>query len=116
VKNDVDKDDATVKTTTRTKIDDGVVGTTGTATYLLVPRGDVNLASHVGHQVQVSAIMVERGEGDADVKIKERTKVDPENAADSKARSTTRIEVPRSPAGSYSVVSVKTLAAACPVH
>lgn len=116
VKSDVDKDDATVKTTARTKTDDGVVGTTGTGTYLLVPRGDVNLASHVGHQVQVSAIMVERGEGDADVKIKDQTKVDPENAPDSKARTTTKIEVPKSPAGAYSVVSVKMLAPSCPLQ
>ena len=113
VKSDVDRDDATVKSRTKTKTDDGAVATSGTSTYLLMPRGDVNLAAHVGQQVQVSAIMVERGEGDADVKIKERTKVDPENADDSTARTKTKIEVPKSPLGSYSVVSVRMLGSPC---
>ena len=113
VKSEVDKDDVTVRSTTKTKADDGAVATSGTSTYLLIPRADVNLATHVGHQVQVSAIMVEKGKGDADVKIKDRTTVDPEHASDSTARTTTKIEVPKSPLGAYSVVSVRMLAASC---
>ena len=115
VKTDVDDDAVTVTGKTTTKAEDGAVATSGTtSTFALIPRSDVNLASHVGHQVQLSAVVVEAGQGDADVTVKERTQVDPENAPDTTARTKSKIEVPKSEAGAYSVVAVKPLSGACP--
>jgi hypothetical protein len=114
VKTDVDKDEVTVKGKSKTTADDGAVATTGAiSTYVLVPANKVDLAANVGHQVRVNAIMVEAGHGDADVKIKEQTKVDPENAPDLKSQSKTKVEVPKSPLGSFNVVSVTSLADTC---
>jgi hypothetical protein len=105
---DVDRHDTTVSTKSKTKADDGAV----VSTYLLVPRANVNLAPHVGHEVQISALTVEPGHGDADVKIKNKTTVDPEQGRDRTTRSTTKVEVPQ--AGSrYTVVSVKMISPSC---
>ncbi len=106
VKTDVDKDKTTVRGKTETKANNGAVATAGSSTFLLVPANNVDLASHVGEQVQISAIMVTPGHGDADVKIKNETKVDPENAPDTKSNSKTKLELPRSSAGQYTVMSV----------
>jgi hypothetical protein len=115
VKTDVDKDEVTVRGKTTTRTDDGAVATTGSiSTFAVVAGSGVNLASHVGHQVQISAVTVEPGEGDADVKVENKTTVDPENGRDTTTRSKTKIEVPKSPLGSYSVVSVKPLPGSCP--
>ena len=114
VKTDVDKDKTTVRGKTETKAHDGAVATRGsTSTFLLVPGNSVDLASHVGEQVQISAIMVQPGHGDADVKIKEQTKVDPKNAPDTKANSKTKLELPRSPAGQYTVMSMTSTGRRC---
>ena len=108
VKTDVDRDKTTVKGKSETKANDGgAVATAGAATtFLLVPGNGVDLASHVGEQVQISAIMVKAGHGDADVKIKEKTKVDPENAPDAKSQSKTKLELPRTTAGEYTVMAL----------
>ena len=114
VKTDVDRDDTKVKTTTRTKTDDGVVATGGsTSTFVLAPKAGVNLSPHVGQQVQLAAVMVDPDHHDADVKIKERTTVDPENGRDMTARSKTKVEVARTGAGQYTVVSVTPLGGPC---
>jgi len=114
VKTDVDRDDTEVKATTRTKSDDGAVATGGaTSTFGLMPKAGVSLAPHVGHHVQLAAVTVDPGHRDADVKIKEKTKVDPEDARDTTARSKTKIEVPRTGLGQYTVVSVTPLGAPC---
>jgi len=106
VKTDVDKDKTTVRGKTETKANNGAVATAGSSTFLLVPANNVDLASHVGEQVQITAIMVDRGHGDADVTIKDKTKVDPEHGQDTKANSKTKLELPRSSAGQYTVMSV----------
>jgi hypothetical protein len=107
VKTDVDRDKTTVKGKSESKAHDGAVATGGAAsTFVLVPGNGVDLASHVGEQVQVSAIMVKAGHGDADVKIKDRTKVDPENAPDTKSQSKTKLELPRTTAGEYTVMAL----------
>ena len=114
VKTDIDDDDVEVTARTRSRADDDPVATSGaTSTYMLVPRGNVALAPHVGHQVQVSAVMLERGEDDADVKIQDRTTVDPDNGPSRTGRSQTKIEVENVPHGQYAVVSVKQLAMTC---
>jgi len=107
VKTDVDKDKTTVKGKTETEAEHGRVATSGTAsTFLLIPGNNVNLASQVGEQIQVSAVMVKPGKGDADVTVKQQTKVDPEHGSDSKSESKTKVELPRSPDGRYTVMSV----------
>jgi len=107
VKTDVDKDKTTVKGKTETKANDGAVATGGNvSTFVLVPGNNVDLASHVGERVQISAIVVKAGHGDADVTIKDKTKVDPENARDSKSQSKTKLELARTPAGQYTVMSM----------
>jgi hypothetical protein len=114
VKTDVDDDDVEVTARTRSHADDDAIGTSGaTSTYMLVPRGGVALLPHVDHQVQVSAVMLEPGEDDADVKINDKTTVDPDNAPSRTGRSQTKIEVENVPHGQYAVVSVKALASAC---
>jgi hypothetical protein len=114
VKTDVDRDKTTVKGKSQTKGDEGAVATSGViSSYALVPGNVAELSAHVGEQVQVSAIMVKPGHGDADVKITEKTKVEPEHADDSTSRSKTKTELPRSPAGQYSVVSVTPLGTSC---
>ncbi len=113
VRTDVDNDKTTVKGKSTTKADDGAVATAGAvSTYTLIP-GQVNLSSQVGHQVQISGLIVDRGEGDAEVKVKDKTTVDPDNAPDHSARTTTKLDVPRSPYGTYTVVSVKSLGTTC---
>jgi hypothetical protein len=106
VKTDFDMDKTTVRGKTETKANNGAVATAGSSTFLLVPANNVDLASHVGEQVQISAIMVNAGHGDADIKIKNETKVDPENGRDTKTNSKTKLELPRSSAGQYTVMSV----------
>lgn len=114
LKTDVDKDKTKVKGKVETKADDGAVATSGTAsTFLLVPGNNVDLASHVGEQVQVAAIMVERGHGDADVKIKDKTKVDPEHGKDTTSKSKTKLELPQSPHGQYTVMSIASTGMPC---
>lgn len=114
IKTDVDKDKTKVTGETATKAKDGAVATTGaSSSFLLVPGNNVDLSSHVGEQVQISAIMVERGHGDADVKIKDKTKVDPEHGKDTTATTTTKLELPKSPAGQYTVMSVTSTGMRC---
>ena len=115
VKTDVDKDKTKVQGKTEVKGDkDKAVATAGDiATYALLAAPDVNLAPNVGQQVQISALQVEKGHGDADVKIKDQTKVERENAPDSKSNSKTKLELPRSPNAAYTVVSVRSLGMPC---
>ena len=115
VKTDVDKDKTTVRGKTETKANDGAVATAGsTSTFMLVPGNrNVDLASHVGERVNITAIMVKQGRGDADVKIKDKTTVDPEHGRDTTARATTKLEVPRGAPGQYTVIALRTLADTC---
>jgi len=47
------------------------------------------------------------------VKIKDETKVEREDAPDSKSNSKTKLELPRSPNAAYTVVSMKSLGVPC---
>mgnify|MGYP003577084011 CR=1 FL=1 len=84
------------------------------ATFLLVPKEGVALASHVGHRVQVSAVMLDPGEDDAEIEITDRTTVDPDDAPDRTKRATTEVEIEDARHGEYTVVSVKPLPGPCP--
>ena len=98
VETDAGRDDVTVKRRTRTEVDRDAVGTSGAvATFALVPRSDVLLSPHVGRQVELSAVMIEQGAGDAEVQITERQNVDRDDARDSNTRTTTKVEGRRAP-------------------
>jgi hypothetical protein len=121
-KTDVDDDDTNVKSKTATKIDgdDKSVGTAGTVTsYIVMPRDGVSLAAHAGHEVEITGVLVDAragGDNDADVKIKEKTKVDPENGPDSKVQSKTKAEIPRGAAPQLMAMSVKSVGRSCAVN
>jgi hypothetical protein len=116
VETDVDDDDVEIQARTRSE-GDGAVATSGALmTYILVPRGNVSLVPHVGHQVQVSAVMLEPGEDDAEVKVRERTTVDPDNAPSRTGRSKTEVEVENVRHGQLAVVSIKAMTQPCVAH
>ena len=114
-KSEVEGDESRVRTETRTKADGDHdrVGAANVVLYDLSPRAGVNLAAHSGQQVQLTAIVLERGKGDADVKIKEDTKVDREHAPDSKSKTESKITVDRGNGPRLNVISVKPLGQPC---
>jgi hypothetical protein len=120
VKTDVDDDKTTVKGKSTTKIDsddDHGVATSGTAAaYGVTPRQGVDLATHAGEEVEISAVMIDArtgGDKDADLKIKDKTKVDREDAPDSKVQSKTKADIARGPVAQLMAMSVKSLGRAC---
>ena len=116
VKTDVDKDDTSIKGKSSAKIenDDKSVGTSGVVgVYQLTGRDGVNLTSHVGHQVEIAAVMVEAGKGDADVKIKDATKTRTEDAPDSKEKTTTKVDIDRGASPRLAVVSISDIGDTC---
>ena len=117
VEKDVDGDKTKVKSKQSTKLDDGdhKVATSG-ASYLVTPHEGVDLAAHAGQQVELTAIMIDARKGDdktADVKIKENTHIDREDAPDSNVKSQTKAEVPRGATSQLMAMSVKSLGRSC---
>jgi hypothetical protein len=113
VKTDNDKNKSKTTATSKTKVDDAR-GTAGTlATFMLLPRNSVSLSQYVGQQVQLAAIVVDPDHKDADVKIDDKTTVDPEHGDDHTNRSKTKVEIDRGAHGQFSVVSVKALGSPC---
>ncbi|HET9193818.1 MAG TPA: hypothetical protein VFO21_13130 [Vicinamibacterales bacterium] len=114
VETETDRDEQKVTTTTRTRAEDGRVGTAGTlTTFMLTPRDGVALNQYVGQQVQLSAIMIDPDEKDAEVKIEDKVRVDPEHADSSTRRTKTEVEIERGAAGHYTVMTVKPMGGAC---
>lgn len=95
----------------------GEVGTTGIAdSYVLMPREGVELTPQIGHMVEVTGVLIPPGtkhDDDAKVKVKDRTKVEREDAPDSKVKSNSTAEIPRGAAPQLAVTSVKMLAPMC---
>ena len=83
----------------------GTSGTTTATTYALVPEGTVTLQQHVGHKVEVQAVVIEPGKGDAKIETKTKTAEGTE--------SKTKTEVERGPLPQLKVISVKPLAESC---
>jgi hypothetical protein len=114
---DVDSDDVTVRNKSTTKVDGDTVGTSGVASsYVVSARDGVDLSSHVNHRVEVSAVALDAtsgGDKEADVKIKEDTKVKADDAPDAKVESKTKAELPRGPMPRLTALSIKTLSATC---
>ncbi len=116
VETEVNRGETSVKAESSTKADGGRerVRAGGITMFDLNPRTGVELGSHVGKQVQVTAVMVDRGKDSADVTIKEESKVERDNARDAKASSETKLEVERGRGNTrLTVLSVKQLAATC---
>lgn len=87
------------------------VGTAGTTTvtsttYALVPDQKVELQTHVGHKVEVTGMMIPAG----DSKTTTTTKVERDDAPDSKTKETVKRDndLPQ-----FRVISVKNLAESC---
>lgn len=120
IETDVDDDGTEVTRSAKTRTDaDGdarAVGTSGlVATYELTAREGVELIPHVGKQVQVTAVRLDKkgGDDDAKVTIEERTRVQREDAPDSEVKTKTVAEVPRGAGDRVTVLSVKPLGTAC---
>jgi hypothetical protein len=119
VETDVDNHANDVKTKSRTDVEHedgrraGIAGLK--ASYELSPNQGVELASHVGEQVLVTAVALDpkRGDDDAKVKIEDETKIDRENAPDSKVKTRTEAELARGDHSRVTVLSVKTVAPSC---
>ena len=113
-KTEVDRDESRVRTETRTRPRGSRSRGRGSVLfYNLSPRSGVDLAAHVGHQVQLTAIVLDRGKGDADVKVKEETKVERENGRDGESRTESKITVDRGDGPRLNVISVKPLGQNC---
>jgi hypothetical protein len=124
VKTDVDDDTKTVTSRTRTEIDkddkDKTVGTSGTATnYTVMPRDGVDLAMHAGKEVELTAVMIDArvgGDKDAEVKVEQKTKVEADDAPDTKVESTSKADVPRGATPRLMAMSVKSLGQSCSLN
>ena len=84
----------------------GTTGTTTTTTYMLVPDEKVELQTHVGHKVEVTGMLIPAG----DSKITTTTKVDRDDAPDSKTKETVKSD---NAYPQFRVESVKNLAESC---
>ena len=111
-----DREDTHVTAETKSKADKGDNDDKRAAgvmsTYVILP-GNVNLKQYVGQQVQIAAAAPKPGHKDAEVTVRDETKVDPENGKDSRSRSKTEVEVGRGPLGQYTAVSVNPLGSSC---
>jgi hypothetical protein len=116
---DVDDRGNEVRTRSRTEIDSedtrraGVAGLK--ASYELTPQQGVDLATHVGHQVQITAVALDpkNGDDDAKVKIEDETRVSREDGPDSKVKTRTEANLSRGDQAKVVVLSAKTLAPTC---
>ena len=80
--------------------------TTTTTTYALIPDQKVELETHVGHKVEVTGMLIPAG----DSKVTTTTKVDRDNAPDSKTKETVKSD---NAFPQFRVLSVKNLAESC---
>ena len=94
-----------VSQTTTSTTDASGTRTTTTTTWALDPVGAVQFAPHVGHKVEVSGMMV-----GGDSKTETTTKIERENAPDTKIKEKTETEggMPH-----FRVTSIKMLAESC---
>jgi hypothetical protein len=112
VEKKVDDNGNKTRTKSRTDIEHDGDATT-VATYLLTPQAGVDLASHVGRRVHIIGVVVDPDEDDAEVEIKDDTKIERDGAPDVRQKSKKKIEVDRGEPGSVTVVSVKPIGGAC---
>ena len=93
---------------TRSETSIGTAGsvTTTSTTYMLVPDQKVELQSSVGHKVEVTGMMIPAG----DSKVTTTTKVERDDAPDSKTKETVKSDNDHP---QFRVISVKNLADRC---
>jgi hypothetical protein len=94
-----------VTRTTETATPDGTVTTTETR-YALVPDAKVEVQQHMGHKVEVTGVIIPAGES----KVKTETKVDNENAKDTKSTTTIKTD---SPMAQFRATSIRSTGEAC---
>lgn len=106
-----------VKTTASIDKSSETVGTAGAAmTYELTPQSGVNLTPHVGHTVEITALALKpagKGDDDASVSVKSKTKVKTDDAPDTKIETRTKAEMPRGAHHRLTVASVKHISPSC---
>ena len=80
--------------------------TTTSTSYALVPEGQVELQTHVGHKVEVTGLMMPAG----DSKVTTTTRVDRDDAPDSKTKETVKSDnaLPQ-----FRVTSIKSVGESC---
>ena len=115
---DVDKDETEVKSKSRTEIENTETprGTAGAiTTFDLTPNQGVNLMPHVGHRVEITAVALDKkdGDDDAEIEMETKTKVEREDAPDERMKSRTSAELARGPHRKLTVMSVKHIAPSC---
>ena len=88
--------------TTETTTDPSGVSSTTTTTYALIPGDTVQITEYVGHKVEVTGMLVPKGE----MSVKTRTKVD--GATQRKEEVKTESDLPQ-----FRVMSVRNLAERC---
>ena len=95
-----------VSRSTTTEVGTSGSTTTTTTTYALIPGEKVELQPQVGHKVEITGMMIPAG----NTKTETTTKVERENAPDTKVKETTKSEnaMPQ-----FRVISVKQLAESC---
>ena len=94
----------------------GAVGTSGVvSSYSLTARDGVDLKTHVGQKVEITGVIIAAGDkdDDAEIEVKEETKVERDDAPDDRAKSRTEIEVSRGAAPKLAVTAVKMLSSTC---
>jgi predicted extracellular nuclease len=84
----------------------GATTTTTTTTYALVPGEKVEFQTHVGHKVEVTGMMIPAGES----KTTTETKIEREDAPDTKAKETVKTN---NPLPQFRVMSIKDTNEAC---
>jgi len=90
-----------IRSTTETSVGTGgVATTTTTTTYALVPAEKVEFQTHIGHKVEVTGMMIPAGES----KTTTETKVEREDAPDTKAKETVKTN---NPLPQFRVTSIK---------
>ena len=94
----------------------GAVGTSGAVSaYSLSARDGVDLKTHIGQRVEITGVEIAAGDkdDDAEVAVKEETKIERDDAPDDKITSRTEAKVARGPAPKLAVTSVKMLSSTC---
>jgi len=96
---------------------DKPVGTSGSSgVYALTPNEGVDLKSQIGHKVEVVGALIppaKDGDKDAKVEVREKTRVDREDAPDSKSETRTEAKIARGEHAQFAVASVKMVSPIC---
>lgn len=93
------------------------VGTSGVlSSYKLTPREGLDLRSHVGHQVEVTGVLVPaatKGDDDAKIEVKDQTSIDVNGQPGQKVESKTKMEVAKGPTAQFAVASLRMISPTC---